>query len=53
MNLVCLHCRKSFEGKTEKFCSQDCFNSHVSDIARRTAKAVREDVGHTDSLSKK
>jgi len=50
---TCLHCGKLFEGEKEKFCSQGCFDSHIADITRRTVKAVREDVGHTDNLSKK
>jgi len=53
LNLVCLHCGRSFEGVKEKFCSQGCFDSHIADIARRTVKAVKEDVGHTDTLSRK
>ena len=52
MKIICLHCGKSFEGEKEKFCSQGCLNSHIADIARRTAKAVSEDVSHIDNLSK-
>jgi hypothetical protein len=47
-----MHCGKAFEGETEKFCSDSCFKSHISDISRRIVKAVKNDSGHTQNLSK-
>ncbi|WP_179361852.1 hypothetical protein [Nitrosopumilus oxyclinae] len=51
MKMLCKHCGKAFEGNTEKFCSDSCFKSHISDISRRSAEAVEGDPGHTQNLS--
>ena len=51
MKLVCLHCGKSFDWESEKFCSENCKNLHIADMDRRVENAVREDSGHTDKMS--
>jgi hypothetical protein len=53
LKILCFHCGKFFEGEKEKFCSDSCFKSHIAELARLTAEAVRNDLGHTENLSKK
>ena len=52
MNLICLHCGKSFGGEKTKFCSQSCMNSHVTSVEKRIREAVSNDSSHTSKISR-
>ncbi len=52
MILVCLHCGKPFDGNNEKFCNNDCRDSHIVAIESRVREAVDNDHSHTKKLSR-
>ncbi|MCV0431140.1 hypothetical protein [Nitrosopumilus sp.] len=51
MEMICVHCGKSFEGDREKFCSQGCRDSFIVNIEKRAREAVRNDPSHTSNMS--
>lgn len=52
MRLVCLHCGKSFDGNNEKFCNNDCRDSHIVAIEKKIREAVNNDYSHMNKLSR-
>ncbi|WP_268541233.1 hypothetical protein [Candidatus Nitrosotenuis cloacae] len=48
----CLNCGKEFEGAERKFCSWQCDKSYVKKIKTKLANAMKNDVGHTESLGR-
>lgn len=52
MNLICVHCGRSFEGNKDKFCSQGCRDSHILAIEHRLRKVMEDDHSHTTKMSR-
>ena len=51
MEIVCLGCGKSFEGKGEKFCNNVCRDSHIEKLEKLMNDATKNDPSHTEKLS--
>ena len=52
MKLICMHCGRSFEGNSTKFCSQSCRDARIVALERRIREEVRNNSSHTDKLSR-
>ena len=51
MKILCVHCRKSFESDSEKFCSQKCKDEYLKGLTKRMDEAVKNDPSHSKNLS--
>ena len=49
--LICEYCKKSFEGKSERFCHNGCRDAHIKKLEKRLIRAVKMDSSHSMKLS--
>ncbi|QLH11292.1 hypothetical protein DSQ20_07310 [Nitrosarchaeum sp. AC2] len=47
---ICMHCGNSCEDN-DKFCSQNCRDSHIIEITVRINEATQNDKSHTKKIS--
>ncbi|WP_157832754.1 MULTISPECIES: hypothetical protein [Nitrosarchaeum] len=50
MESICMHCGNSCEDN-DKFCSQNCRDSHIIEITVRINEATQNDKSHTKKIS--